>query len=264
MTGSGRTATMLALGAIVALGAVLRAWGIGYGLPHTLTRPDEEMVAARALAMLQTGRLDPVTFFYPSLFVYLDAAALRAWLAVGVWLGRYRGLDDFLVGMLRGPLVHFLLARALSAAFGTGTVVVAYFLGRRAGSGRPAGLLAALAVATCYLHARDAHFAKADVLMGFFVALALLFAARAAEGGRLRDFAWGGPWWRRPPSAWAASRWPPSCARCARPAPCPSPPSWPPRPTCWCGEGPSGPRWGTTPSSSIPAAGRWRCGSTRG
>jgi hypothetical protein len=47
-------------------------------------------------------------------------------------------------------------------------------------------------VATCYLHARDAHFAKADVLMGFFVALALLFAARAAEGGRLRDFAWGG------------------------------------------------------------------------
>lgn len=74
-----RTASVrILLGAIVLLAAALRIWGIEYGLPHPLARPDEERITDRALRMLSDQTLGPGEFVYPSLQKYLSAAALEA------------------------------------------------------------------------------------------------------------------------------------------------------------------------------------------
>ena len=55
---------------------VLRLWGLEYGLPHPLARPDEERITDKALRMLSDHTLGPGEFIYPSLQKYLAAAAL--------------------------------------------------------------------------------------------------------------------------------------------------------------------------------------------
>src|SRR5689334_6569547 len=57
------TAGKLALLAILAGALALRLWGLGYGLPHTLARPDEQTLLD-VLAKFDTGDLNPHWFMY--------------------------------------------------------------------------------------------------------------------------------------------------------------------------------------------------------
>ena len=43
------------LGLILALAAGLRIWGMSYGLPHPMARPDEQKLIGRAVAMLASA-----------------------------------------------------------------------------------------------------------------------------------------------------------------------------------------------------------------
>ena len=61
------------LAAIVAAGAAVRVWGLGWGLPHTLAHPDETKFVSTALGF-GYGDLNPDWFGYSSLFFYLYAA----------------------------------------------------------------------------------------------------------------------------------------------------------------------------------------------
>jgi 4-amino-4-deoxy-L-arabinose transferase-like glycosyltransferase len=83
------------------------------------------------------------------------------------------------------------MGRAISAAFGTATVLVTYFIGKRV-SDRIGGLLAAGLLATTVVHIAESHSFRVDLTMLFFVTLAWLFALRIAEQGRWRDYLWAG------------------------------------------------------------------------
>ena len=72
----------LAVAAVVAAAAGLRVWGLGYGLPHTLTRPDEEAVHSIALHFFARN-LNPGFFDWPSLFMYAVAAAFVIYFNIG-------------------------------------------------------------------------------------------------------------------------------------------------------------------------------------
>ena len=52
------------LALIVAVGAALRVWGIAFGLPHDLARPDEEKIAYAVFGILH-GDFNPHFFLYP-------------------------------------------------------------------------------------------------------------------------------------------------------------------------------------------------------
>ncbi|MGH3650390.1 MAG: hypothetical protein ACRDU9_06725, partial [Acidimicrobiia bacterium] len=60
---------------VVMLGAVLRLWGIDWGLPY-LYHPDEPNDLTRTMTMLQTGDPNPHWFHYGSLMFYLYGAGL--------------------------------------------------------------------------------------------------------------------------------------------------------------------------------------------
>ena len=58
---------------ILAIAAVVRVWGIAFGLPHPNARPDEGAIAAVA-GGLQSGLLNPHWFSYPPLYMWTIVA----------------------------------------------------------------------------------------------------------------------------------------------------------------------------------------------
>ncbi len=173
----------------ILIAAALRAWGLDYGVPHPTVRPDEERVVGRAYKILATGDFNPVSYAYPGLMIYLNTLALSAYVLVGRLLGHYDNTFDFLfAAVVTDPGLHYLICRAVSVVLGVGTVGVTYLLGREGYRSQSVGLVAALCVATNYLHVRDSHFATVDIGMGFFVALALLFAVKAARDPSWRNY----------------------------------------------------------------------------
>jgi hypothetical protein len=168
----------------IVVATLLRVWGLGYGLPHPLTRPDEERVVGAAMSIASGATLHPGDFMYPGLMKYVAGAVLSAYFNVGRGLGWFVDFDDF-DRQLKAEegLRNYLVCRAVSVLFGVLTVIVTYGLAREVAGTRSAGLLAAWLIAVCYLHARDSHFATVDVTATFFATLSLWFAARFARQG---------------------------------------------------------------------------------
>ena len=177
----------------MALALGLRLWGLDYGLPHPLARPDEERITDKALRMLSDHTLGPGEFLYPSLQKYLAAAALGVHYALTRLLGRTASIADFVeLVTVVDPRVYYRTCRLVSVATGVATVPLVFALAHRLSGRRRAGLLAALLLAVCYLHVRDSHYATVDVTMTFFTTLCVLLALQAARTGRTAAFVWAG------------------------------------------------------------------------
>jgi 4-amino-4-deoxy-L-arabinose transferase-like glycosyltransferase len=119
------------------------------------------VLGAAGRVNLFAGRWDPGFYNYGSLLVYVVSVVsqvLDAWFPVsGEWQT-----------MARLTLV----GRTCVAAFGVGSVYVAFLIGRRLG-GAKAGLLSALTLAVLPMHAVHSHFVTVDVPAAFFVSLSL-------------------------------------------------------------------------------------------
>ena len=155
---------------VLALAAALRFVPIWFGLPFDRARPDEEVAIGHAVAIL-AGDLNPHFFHWPSLTLYLFAAAF--W--TGSALQRLAGAGPHLT-----PNAQYLIARAIVALAGTLTVGVVFAIARRMADEATA-TIAALFLAVAPLHVRESHFAMTDVLMTLFVTIAVALALRAAD-----------------------------------------------------------------------------------
>ena len=188
-----RIETFGALGLALALASLLRFWGIDYGIPLPMARPDEDRVVGRAQHIFATGNWHPGSFFYPGLPFYLDTLSLHAYYAAGKLLGRYEEPRDFLFDIaVTRPGLHYRISRVVNAAAGIATILAVYALSLAA-YGRPrAALLAAFALAVCHFHVRDSHFATVDVLATLFVTLSLVYACRASSAPTAQNFVLAG------------------------------------------------------------------------
>jgi hypothetical protein len=164
-----------ALLVLVALAAWLRFWGLDQGLPFVMSRPDE-MEALRQTAGFPAGDLNPRWFVYPNLFFWVIWLWLEGVLAVRRLVADTPAYADMLATQMATLIVW---GRVLAAALGTATVVVVFVIGRRLG-GTALGLVAALLLATNYLHVRDSHGLKADVPLALAVTVCLAALARWA------------------------------------------------------------------------------------
>lgn len=172
-----RVAPPLLAVAIVLLGAVLRFWALDTGLPHTMTRPDEDSVLGY-VGDVALGR--PVGWTaYPAPFVRAMYWWTQGGLDVGASLGWF-DTDDFLTTYRQHRERLYLVARVLSASLGTLTVAVVIGLGRRI-AGWSGGLTAGWLLAVNFLHARDSHFVKPDAHLALAILLALGAIGRLAE-----------------------------------------------------------------------------------
>ncbi|HEY3189304.1 MAG TPA: glycosyltransferase family 39 protein, partial [Solirubrobacteraceae bacterium] len=173
-----------ALLAVIGVGLGLRLWGLDYGLPHPAARPDEEVLIARLLAF-DAGDPNPHWFIYPTFYLYLTYAWVKAVLLGGRLLGMLAGPTELSALMAVDPGRVSLVARGLSALLGTATIALTYAVAR-AVADRRAALIAAVIVAVSFLHVRESHFFKPDAALGFFATLALLALVRLQRTGSAR------------------------------------------------------------------------------
>jgi hypothetical protein len=168
------------------LAAVVRIWGLDFGLPHTFVRPDESRAVNMAVKFGQ-GDLRPPFFIWPTLYPYLLSIVYGVYFVAGRAFGSYGSAHDFAVEFATDPTIFYLLPRVLSAVFGTLTVLVIFRIGERLG-GRLTGLIAALFLALAFLHVRDSHFGVTDVTMIFFIMTSTLYILKAGDTGKLKHY----------------------------------------------------------------------------
>jgi 4-amino-4-deoxy-L-arabinose transferase-like glycosyltransferase len=178
------------LGLIVLVAALVRFWGLGFGLPHTNTRPDETIVIDVALQFLR-GNFRPAFYDYPWLYMWLVAGLYLLYYVWGRALGAFQSLADLIASWRVQWIPFFLLPRALSAVMGAATIWPVFRIGRRLWDDTTA-LVAALFIALAFLHVRDSHYATTDITMTFLLMLSMSFLIDGHLTKRRRDFVVGG------------------------------------------------------------------------
>jgi 4-amino-4-deoxy-L-arabinose transferase-like glycosyltransferase len=175
------------LGVILGVGLAARVWGITFGLPHVLARPDELLILGIAASM-HTGNPNPGMFDYPGVYLYFVAGLFSIYYGWTLLTGRVAGAAAFQELFRTAWEPFFLIARTVNAVVGAATAGVVHLIGV-ALFGRVAGLLSALFMALAFLHARNSHYSTSDILMTFFIACAMLAVVRVHQERRARD-AW--------------------------------------------------------------------------
>jgi 4-amino-4-deoxy-L-arabinose transferase-like glycosyltransferase len=174
---------VIVLGAIVAVAAILRFWNLRSGVPYSLG-VDEPEIMDRAVRMMKTADFNPHFFDWPSLTMYLQLAVSCLSFLWGSMHGTWNNLDQVTAANF------YFAGRSLTAALGTGTVLVTFFAARRWGTAT--GLVAAGLMAVMPYHVRESHYVLADVPTAFFTTLAWLLTMRALERPTFGAFAWAG------------------------------------------------------------------------
>jgi 4-amino-4-deoxy-L-arabinose transferase-like glycosyltransferase len=174
----------LTVAGIVGLGAALRLWTIGAGLPYT-PAVDEPEIVDRAVAMMRTGNFNPHPFYdYPTLTIYAHAGVATARFLAGAIAHEWTSLDNVWAGDF------FLWSRIATALVGTLSIYVMYRAALRWSAA--VALIASFAMAIQPLHVRQSQLALTDTPLTFFVLLATLASLVAAERQRTQWFALAG------------------------------------------------------------------------
>ena len=180
--------TLVALGLIVLLTTALHLWGLVGDLPYA-PDIDEPTFMGAAVGMLVRHSLNPQWFGHPgSTIIYPSAALVELWYLAAKHLPPFAhpmpGIGRELVV---DPMPFYVIGRLVSAAYGVGTVIVAWLLGRRI-LGDLGGLLAALLVPATAIVIQYGQLMRSDTAGMFFAVLALWLAVRAMELRRGRDW----------------------------------------------------------------------------
>jgi 4-amino-4-deoxy-L-arabinose transferase-like glycosyltransferase len=170
---------------IVAAGAAVRFYNLGWGAPYYHFHIDEHFVFAGALEIrrdfLNAGEASKF-FMYSPLPMYLLIGVKETWEALFGPLNLADKADG---------ITFMVMGRAISAAFGTATIPLVYLIAVRV-SGRTAGLIAAALTAAGVLHLRDSHFFSVDVSLTFFSILAWLAMIHMVLSGTTRTYVFTG------------------------------------------------------------------------
>jgi 4-amino-4-deoxy-L-arabinose transferase-like glycosyltransferase len=179
----------LILALILLAGLALRIWNIDYGLPFVYSVDEGSHFASRAVEMFWQD-FDPGYYQNPATYTYLVYGLLR------VMYGPLGFLFDLpftnvTEQFAKNPTEIWIAARTLAAVLCMVGVLATYWAARRLWGVRE-GLVAAALLSFAFLPVAYSRVAVTDVGALAGVALALLFAVRAAEEGRTRDYALAG------------------------------------------------------------------------
>jgi dolichyl-phosphate-mannose-protein mannosyltransferase len=178
------------LGLIILIAAVVRFWGLHFGLPYTNARPDETIVIDVSLAFLR-GNLRPVFYDYPWFYMWSLTGLYLLYYAWGRVAGVFHSVADLVASWRVQWAPFFLIPRTVSAVMGVATIWPVVRIARRLWDG-PTALVAALFIALAFLHVRDSHYATTDITMVFLLTVSVSFLIDGHLTKRRRDFVIGG------------------------------------------------------------------------
>ncbi|MBD3169030.1 MAG: phospholipid carrier-dependent glycosyltransferase [candidate division Zixibacteria bacterium] len=182
---SSKTFVYLLLALVLVFAAVVRLYGINFGLPYT-HHPDEPTILQAVMAVAG-GNPNPGFFHYPSLYIYFSAFTLGLLFIFGRLFGLFASMEAFKVAYWFDPTPIYITIRAVMAFIGTLAVYFTYKLGEKAKS-REVGLAAAAFLAGSFLHIRVSHYAITDVPTGLMVLIAHIFIVDIYRGGKSRSY----------------------------------------------------------------------------
>ncbi len=169
-------------------GAALRLWRLDWSLPF-VPHPDEPAIMNVVLRMLHNADPNPHFFYYPSVWIYVQA--LVAWLHLkwGIAQGIYTGAAQLpeTTDIATAFPGFFVWGRAATAIAGALTVPAVYNLALRI-AGPIAGLTAAALLTFNAYHLVHSHYITTDVPATFFTGLALIATIQLLDRGRWRDY----------------------------------------------------------------------------
>jgi 4-amino-4-deoxy-L-arabinose transferase-like glycosyltransferase len=174
---------------LVALAAVLRLYGIGWGLPEAY---EEAAPLHKAWNIWGWGPaksldLNPHFFYYPSLVLYIQFFG-QGILYLGMRLfGAIDSAADFQVLHITGKTPLFLAGRFITALFGIAAVAYVYRIGRKI-AGLWMAVPAAFLLAVNTLHVSKSQVIEVDVPLVFFMVLALWFVINLLESPTRRNY----------------------------------------------------------------------------
>lgn len=151
---------------VLAIGFLLRIWGVDYGLPFPLVS-DEEVLLGGALRMLELRSLVPALnpeamsiLYYPLALPYLYLVLMTPVIAGLYVLNAFPAMDQFGLMVLNnlGPI--WLAARLSSVVMSTATLYVVYRLGTALFRSPLAGMVAAALMSFDYMHVMLGHVAR--------------------------------------------------------------------------------------------------------
>jgi hypothetical protein len=161
---------------------VLRVWGAKQGLPYAYNADENAHFVPKAIGLFDHG-WNPHYFVNPPAYTYV------LHLVFDVWFGGRSGVS---ASFAKDPTDVFLVARVVSAAFGTLAVWFLYLAGAKLFADRRVGFLAAGLLGVAFLPVFYSHLALNDVPTLAPICLALYGVAGIVRQGRVVDFLWAG------------------------------------------------------------------------
>ena len=165
--------SLIILWSILILAMSVRLLGINFGLPYVFY-PDEALIVNHAMAF-GTGDLNPHSFIYPSLYMYVLSFMYGMSYLSGRLIGVLSSTDDFVRLFFNDVTIFYLPGRLIAALSGVATVALVYSYGRRAYDER-VGLIAAAFLTFSVMHVQYSHYVKTHVPAGLLVMMCLLSA----------------------------------------------------------------------------------------
>lgn len=171
------------------LAAILRFYGIGWGLPQVY---EEATPLMRAWEMWGWGPrknldLNPHFFNYPSLTLYIQFFGQGLLYLFMKLIGLVESTLDYRVLYVVEKTPFYLLGRSITTLFGIATIWMTYVLGRRT-VGKGAALFAAFFLAINTVHISKCQVIEVDVPMAFFTMLTLYYAVRLLQNPAKRNY----------------------------------------------------------------------------
>ncbi|MCL1593224.1 MAG: glycosyltransferase family 39 protein [Actinomycetia bacterium] len=187
-------ATVAGILFVVIVAAVIRLWGVSWGLPYTY-HADEPVNLTRTLDMLQRRSVDPEFYNYPPFFYYVEAGGQLAYYGVGSLSGEFSSIDDISLpesqtlanGRLGNPN-SLLAGRMISVALGIGAVGIVFASILAVTSSMSGAVVGSLLLALGPLAVRQTRFMTPDALATFFVAAVLALSFLIYRRSRMLDY----------------------------------------------------------------------------
>lgn len=174
---------------LLVLAVAVRVYGIDWGLPGG---HEEATPLRKAWDMWRWGleggpTLDPKFFNYPSLTFYVQFIVQGLLYLCMIAAGAVDSTVDYHVLYMLDKTPFFITGRLVNVLFGSATVALSYFVGKRV-CGTTGAVAAAFWLAVDPLHIARSQMIEVDVPLTFFIMLSMLFLIKGIDERHKRDF----------------------------------------------------------------------------